>query len=79
MKFYTYEEYLRHNQISNEERYEQCENCNGTGECQCACGNSHDCNECNSTGKIDTEIEEYYRKKEEQRKKYEEWQNWAGK
>lgn len=79
MKIYTYEEYLRINNITDKERFEECENCGGTGECnRCECEQQHDCGYCYGKGKIDTEREEYERKKIEQQKKYEEWQETFG-
>ncbi len=30
-----------------------CEHCDGTGRCECDCGNEHDCHECDGTGDAD--------------------------
>ena len=29
---------------------EECPNCDGTGDCTCACGDEHDCHTCGGTG-----------------------------
>ena len=72
-KFYTYEEWLIQAEITDEERYKPCENCNGEGEHTCDCGHTHDCGECNGKGRFDVTEDVYERLCKEQEKKLEEW------
>ena len=73
IKVYTYEEFIRSNNITDEERYETCDICNGEGEHTCDCGYTHDCEECNGEGRLDIIKTEYERLCKEQSMKLEEW------
>ena len=77
-KFYTYEEYLKENNITDEERFEECEECYGEGTHECSCGNYHDCEECKGSGRLDIEYPKYQQLREKQELKYEQWQKDVG-
>ena len=50
--FIDFEKWLERNPdlIDEENPYGECMTCNGTGECDCHCGDSHDCGVCRGTG-----------------------------
>ena len=77
-KFYTFEEWLAVADLSDEDRYEECETCNGEGTHECDCGDEHACRQCNGAGKLDIAKQEYNLLKRENEKKWKEWQSAAG-
>lgn len=52
----TYEEWINKPEVaeylSEIAVDEDCENCDGTGEHECDCGDVHDCHECNGSGTL---------------------------
>jgi DnaJ-class molecular chaperone len=49
--FMTYEQWREANR-DIEEVSEDCEDCGGTGEHECECGDTHDCGNCDGTGQV---------------------------
>ena len=55
MQILTFDEWKAENADfvkSFNESQEECEYCDGYGEHECTCGNSHDCEHCRGTGKV---------------------------
>ena len=50
---YTYGQFLEVNGISDEERFKECDECDGEGYHECSCGDEHDCKACDGKGKRD--------------------------
>ena len=45
----SFEEWLKTHQ-TDEDVEIKCGACSGTGECECHCGDAHDCGECDGSG-----------------------------
>lgn len=77
MKHYTFEQFIEMNQIPDDERFDECEVCNGEGDHECECGDVHECSNCHGAGKIDNLKIGYDRMCKEEDKKWEEWHKYA--
>ncbi len=74
---YTFEEFVAMNPMSDEERYEECLECNGEGDHECSCGHIHKCETCHGQRHIDHAYEMYVALLGEQTRKWEEWHKLA--
>ena len=78
-RFYTFEEWLDKNPDLKKLKSLPCEECQGSGECECHCLTIHECGYCEGTGKnegIDEKLREQYQELKD--KQLERWNELEG-
>lgn len=67
LKQLSYQDWLQYYDI--EEKFEDCDDCAGTGSCLCGCSTEHDCSNCAGMGRLNLSQIEYSLRKESDAKK----------
>jgi hypothetical protein len=60
-----FEEWCRRNPQTKDDEV-KCNYCGGSGECMCDCGHEHDCAVCKGTGKVNSQLVQYHRIRQEE-------------
>jgi DnaJ-class molecular chaperone len=57
---FTYDEWIKNKKINNvQESPAKCAMCDGDGEHECECGDTHTCESCNGTGEMENQHKVY--------------------